>query len=264
MSNMTGQHNNHFVLSLSGQNIDISIINIEEMVNYCKTRNRIANILTQKQTYGELEKMNYSLVFNYTKPKPYVISTKDKPYLNVYKLLSEKYKAGLLIAERDTISDPIIEDLCTNPDWLKNDVDIMICTDMASLTMDEMKRANFLRISADPAFDPTILTKIGKFYEEKTATLMIIQFFVNSNYDTVKAYIESKDEHFSKEGIKDYIDYYELNKQYSYFVYFDVANNKILNVDRKTIADFLRVLVSQGLPIVPEKDIDGFAEMITV
>jgi hypothetical protein len=254
---------NDFVISVAGSNIDLSIINIEEMNEYCKSRGRLANVVTEKQTYHQLDKMNYSLIMNYTKPKPRVINTKDKLYFDVYNILSEKYKGGLLIIEADTISDPVSELLCNSDNWKKNDIDLMICrTGFSSVTKNELKKANLLRISADPEFDPAFFLTIDDDFKEKILPLMISQLFVNAQYDSVNRYIESKHSYFNEKGITDYIDYYELNKQLAFFIYYDILANKILNVDRATITAFI-VEVGPQMSI-PSEQIPMIAEMITL
>jgi hypothetical protein len=235
------------------------------MSGYCRNRNRLANVITEKQTYGELEKLNYSLIMNYTKPKPRVINTKNKEYLHVYNSLSERYKGGLLIAESDTLSDPISELLCKSKNWKDNDVDIMICRNgFASMTKDEMQCANLLRISADPDFNPGIFQEIDDVYKHQVLSLMICQFFVNDQYDTVNRYMNLQNEKYSMQGISDYIDYYELNKQLAYFLYYDVAADKILNVDKATLEAFLKKMSKEGFLPIPEIQIEPLAEALTV
>jgi hypothetical protein len=254
------QHND-FVVSLSGANIDITIINIEEMSGYCASRGRLAGVVTEKQTYGELDKMNYTLVHNYTKPKPRVINTKDKQYVGVYNILSDKYHGGLLICESDTLSDSVSENLCNNESWRDSDVDLMVCRSFATVTDEELKAATFLRISADPEFNPLVLERLSKIFGEKVASIMIAQFFVNDNYESVNHYMEIQSARFVKEGRKDFIDYGELNKQLAYFIYYDVNANKLVNIDREDIMEFMKKM--EGIIPVPKEQLSPFIEMIT-
>lgn len=258
------EQRNLFIVSLSGLNLDITTINIEEMAGYCKQKGRLANIVTEKQTYGELEKINYSLVFNYTRPKPRVVVTKNKPYSHVFNVLSEKYKKGLLIAETDTISDPIAEHLLTNKNWHDNDIDLMVCRHFATVTKGELERADYLRISADPDFDPSLLEKVGEVYGDNTAGIMVAQLFVNDNYENTKRYLEIKTAKCIEEGLTDYIDHYEMNKQLAYFIYYDNASGKIMNVDTESIAKFINKMKQMGLMPFPDDQIQPFAESITL
>lgn len=255
---------NYFIISLSGLNIDISIINIEEMVAYCKDRKRPANVTTQKKTYESLDKVNYSLVFNYTNPKPRVVNTKDKQYLQVYTYLSEKFKNGLLIAESDTLSDSISDLLCQSNKWESNDIDIMVCRDYKSVTDNELKCANFLRISADPDLDSTVFMRLGPIFGEVLGTIMIAQFFVNSNYEKASKYIAHKSKEYTDNGLSDFTDYYELNKQLAYFVHVDIINNKILNVSKKVLLPEIIDMANAGILPIPKDKIEAFAEMITI
>jgi hypothetical protein len=258
------QHNN-FVISLAGANIDLTIVNIEEMSHYCEQRGRLASVVTEKKTYEKLEKLNFSLVGNYKKALPRVINTKTKQYLYVYNSLSENYHRGLLIAEADTISDSISDILCNSDKWVKNDVDIMICRNgFSSMTECEMKRANYLRISADPDFDPSIFQKIDKIYEHKVMSLMICQLFVNDQYDTVTRYLNKQSSYYEGQGMTEYVDYSELNKQLAYFIYYDVENDKILNVHKSVILAFMRKLAESGMFPIPKDQLELVADAITL
>ncbi len=254
---------NDFVISIAGTNIDISIINIEEMTGYCSGRNRFANVITEKKSYDELDRTNYSLIMNYTKPKPRVVSTKNKQYLQVYNVISEKYKGGLLIAESDTLSDPIVDLLCKSDNWHKNDVDIMVCREgFSSVSQDEFARADFLRISADPAIDPSIFLKLGDFFQEKTMSLMISQLFANEQYENINNYVNTQNDHYRQQGMTEYIDYHALNKQLAYFIYYDVKQNKILNVDKQVIIEFVKRMSKEGALPIPETHIVPYCDDI--
>jgi hypothetical protein len=259
-------HNNDFVISLSGANIDLTIVNIEEMTNYCSLRDRFANVVTEKQTYGELDKLNYSLIFNYKNPKPpRVINTKNKPYLHVYNILGEKYHGGLLIAESDTISDPISDDLCKNERWKNNDIDLMICRSFASVTLDEIKRATLLRISADPDFNVSIMIerKIGDVLKGAVGATLLAQLFVNDNYTKVEQYMDEQQKKYEGSDVTEYIDYYELRRQLAYFLYVDIKSGKIIGLDKNHVIEFLKKMPKDQLP-VPEDKFDVFAQYITV
>lgn len=262
--NTNGQHNN-FIVSLAGMNIDMAIVNIEEMSAYCEKRGRHANVVTQKKTYDELDKLNYSLIMNYKNPKPRVVITKgkDKQFSHVYDILSEKFHGGLLIAESDTISDQITDGLCENSSWQNNDVDLIICKSFASVTKKEILKADYMRISADPDFDPSVLVRMGEEFQQLAGTIMISQYFVNQNYNNVLTYLEQKNKECSDLGMSDYIDYYELNRQLSYFIWVDTKNNKILNISKEVISDFLLSKDMRMLVPLSEKDILPYAEMIT-
>lgn len=256
---------NDFVVSVAGPNIDMTIVNIEEMSLYCKSRNRLASVVTHKQTYDELDKLNYSLIMNYTKPKPRVVNTKDKQFHDVYRVLSEKYKGGLLVVEGDTLSEAVSDILCGSNNWQDNDVDIMICREgLGTVTPDELKKANYLRISADPDLDPSVFIKFQDFLEARTMAIMICQFFANDQFDSVKAYMAKANDYYSGKGMTDYVDYYELNRQLAYFVYFDMQEGKIINVARDKIKAFVRKMMNSGILPIPEAQADDYVEMITV
>lgn len=258
------QRNNDFVVSISGINVDMTIVNIEEMDGYCKSRNRLANVVTQKQTYGELEKLNYSLIMNYTKPKPRVVNSKNKPYIDVYGSLMKNYKGGLLIAEGDTLSESITEILLNNQ-WKENDVDIMVCKDsLSSITEAEMKAANLIRMSADPNFSPDIFSKLEPFYKEKTMSFIICQLFVNEQYELTNKYMDKQSKYYTEQGINEYIDSYELNRQLAFFLYFHVESNKILNIEKPVLIDFLNRMSKAGFIPIPAASIEPYVDIITL
>lgn len=258
------QHN-RFIISVAGANLDISVINIEEMSAYCQGRNRLANVVTEKKSYSHLEKINYGLVGNYNKAKPRVINSKNSQYLKVYTSLSQNYKSGLLVVEDDTISEPIIELFCKNDSWAKNDVDIMLCRNSLSMiSADEVKCANYLRISADPEFSPMILPAIESLWKEKIISIMVAQYFVNDQYDTVKAYIKKQSDYYNSQGITDFVDYYEINRQLAYFIYYDIENDKIINVNNETMVDFLKKLSAKGIIPLDDAKVKQLADLITL
>jgi hypothetical protein len=261
----TEQRKNDFVISIAANNVDMSLVNIEEMQHYCNTRKRVASIVTEKKSYGELDAMNFQLVMNYTKPKARVINSKDKPYLNVFEYVVGKYKSGLLIVENDTLSGAISELLCTSQMIEKNDIDIMICRDsLDALTNQEITKANLLRISADPNFTPSALQKIQSFYQEKVLTIMIAQLFVNEQYQDVTAYFDEMSNKYIQDGKSDFIDYYEYNKQLSYFIYVDLEKNQIINASRSVIMKFAKKMKEEGILPIPDGMFEEFINAVTI
>lgn len=259
------QRRNDFVISFAGANIDTTIVNIEEMELYCKQRKRVAVVATEKRTYGELERMNYQLVSNYTKPKVMVVNSKGKPYFDVYTYLLDRFKSGLLVIEGDTISEPISELICKSDQLVLNDIDIMICRDgLESMTATEMRKANLLRIHACPDLNYMIFQSLTDFYEEKAIGIMVAQFLANEQFTQVNNYFERKNEEYKKEGLSDCVDYYQLNKQLSFFVYYDVDMGKILNVDRETINDFVKQMKKSGMLPLPDNQLAELSESLTV
>lgn len=255
---------NKFIISLSGQNIDTAIVNIEEMQGYVKTKKKFAIIGTEKKTYDNLEKTKPQFIMNNSKPKIFVVDSKKKEYIKMYASLLEKF-SGLMIVETDTISDQISELICSSELVDKKELDIMICRNgLADMTDNERRKANYLRIHADPEIDLSIFEKLGDFYKEKTATLMIAQLFVNSQYDETNAYIEQNNELYAKQGMSDFVDYYELNKQLSYFLYYDVENNKILNLTKDVLEGFVKTMKAQGLFPMPDEEISPFCQNLTL
>lgn len=256
--------NNNFIISIAGNVVDITIINMEEMAQYNEVRKRIASVVTEKKSYNELPKMNYQLAFNYSKPKSMVINSKNKPYVNVFEHLLYKYTDGLLIVETDTLSEAISDLLCKSNSVSNNDIDIMICRNsLGEMTIDECKKANYLRISADPSFEPSMLQKLQSFYQERILTIMICQLFVNEQYNAVKAYVDQKNNEYSKAGYNDFIDYYELNKQLAYFLYFDAVNNKVLNISRENLRAFALKLQKEKILPVTEDILNQLINAIT-
>jgi hypothetical protein len=235
------------------------------MAGYCKERGRLANVVTKKHTYDHIDPINYSLIMNYKNPKPRVVTVKNKPFADVYKIIGERFKAGLIIAESDTISDSITESFCKNENWKNNDIDIMICKSFASLTIQEAEHANLFRISADPDFDMSVMLKIGEHINKyAVGTIMVAQMFVNDNYNKVVKYMEEQIPKYEGLGMTDFVDYSELNRQFAYFAYIDLGSGKILNIERQVIKEFLLQNYKLFMPNIPEEKIPGYVEMITL
>jgi hypothetical protein len=259
------QRNNDFIVSLAGINIDTTIINIEEMAGYCRERGRLANVVTKKKTYEHIDPISYSLIMNYKKPMPRVVTVKNKPFADVYKIIGERFANGLIIAESDTISESITDDFCKNKKWEENDIDIMVCKSFASLSIEEARHANFLRISADPDFDMAILLKIGEHINKHAVgTILIAQAFVNNNYNQVVTHMEEQIAKYEGLGMNDFVDYSELNRQLSYFAYIDLDSGKILNIDRQVIKEYLLQNYKNIMPTMPEDKIPGYVDLITL
>ena len=254
-----------FIISLAGQNIDTTIVNIEEMEGYVKLWKRFAIIGTEKKTYGHLDRMNYQFVMNYSKPKIFAVESKNQTYINIYSFLLDKFNSGLIIIESDTISESISEVICNSDKLVKNDIDIMICRNgFEDITESERKKANYFRIHANPDIDLMTFQKLGDIYQERTPALMISQLFVNNQFDEVNSYFEKYNNLYSGKGLTDFVDYAQLNKQLAYFIYYDIANNKILNVSRAVLEDFVRKIKSMGIFPIPDNEIPVFSEMLTI
>ncbi len=255
-----------FVISLAGPNIDTTIVTIEEMQLYCQMRKRLAIVGTEKKSYSQLDKMVYHLVGNYEKPKACQVVSKNKPYLEVYNFLIDKFKNGLLIVEGDTISNVISDNICNSPKIQEHDVDVMICRDgIEHVTEAEMKRANLFRIHANPEVNMMAFQdkKIAEFYNEKVLGLFICQLFANAQHQEVNNFMTGENKRLAAQGMTDFINYYEYNKQLSFFLYFDVVHGKILNLSKDRLMEFLKVCAKNGIPI-PENQHEAIAESLTI
>jgi hypothetical protein len=258
------QHND-FTISVAGPNIDTTIVTMEEMQSYTNSRKRMSIVTTDKKTYGEMDRMNYQLVMNYTKPKAMAVNSKNKPYMEVHSWLLEKYKSGLIVIESDTVNEDIADMICKTDYLVLNDIDIIICREgFESITGSEIKKANLLRIHANPELNPMIFQSLQDFYQEKFLGIMICQFFCNDQYEQLLAHFHEREEEYTKSGMTDFVDYYQYNKQMAFFVYFDVEHNKILTVDKETLTQFMMKMNSGGMLPIPKNQIPLIAESLTI
>jgi hypothetical protein len=264
MDQNTKQHN-VFILSVAGPSIDTTVVTIEEMQKYSEQRKRIAIVVTEKKSYGELDRMNYTLVMNYTKPKVFAVNTKNRPYLEVYNFLLERFHGGLIIAETDTLSDPVIELITKSDKMAVNDIDIMICHNgLEELVAREIDRANLMRIHAVPDLNVMIFQNLAEFFQQAHLGVMLSQLFTNDQYEEVKEYFDRNNSRYAEKGMKDYIDYYEMNKQFSYFVYMDIKACKLLNVSKDVLFEFMTKLKKLGMFPLPEDQLPVIAENLTI
>jgi hypothetical protein len=258
------QHND-FIISVAGPNIDTSIVTIEEMKLYCEQRKRIAIVGTQKKVYGEIDRLNYPTVMNYHKPKVLAVSSKNKPYLDVYAYLLDNFKTGLLIIETDTNSEVIIDMVCKSDKLTVNDIDVMVCREgFEAMSAGEIRKANLLRIHANPDINPVIFEKLSEFYGHKSLGIMLSQMYSNDQYNEVTAYMDKQNEVYGAKGYTDYVDQYELSKQISFFVYFDIVHNKILNISCKDLEEFIFRSKEQGFLPFPADAIPVMAKELTI
>jgi ribose 5-phosphate isomerase RpiB len=262
---MDERQHNDFIISVSGVNIDSSIITLEEMDGYCAGRRRIAIIGTNKKTYERLDRINYPLVENYKKPKAFTVNAKTKRWIDVYEWLLTKFHNGMMVIEKDTVSDDVADLVAKSINLYENDIDIMICREgFETITNHEMRKANLLRIHANPEIDMMVFTKLQDFYKEKVIGLMIAQQFVNEQYEQVNKYFNEHNSRYTEQGLKDYVDFYEYQKQLAFFLYFHTESGKILGITAAQVAEFIRKLKAAGLIPVQEEDIVPLSESITV
>ena len=255
-----------FIISLAGPNIDLALVNIEEMQAYCQARNQMALVTTEKKSYGELDRMQFQFVPNQKKIKAMAINSRNKPYIDVFTYLLENFKSGLIIIETDTLSEAISDMICKSSKLEESFIDIMLCKEgFDSLSKDEIARTDYFRIHANPEFDPISFNAIlGEIFQEKSFAIMIAQAFVNEQYAETQNYFKKYNNSYKEKGLSDFVDYYQLNKQLSYFIYYDLKGNKILNVSREKIDTFVRKLKDAGMMPIPDDELSAIIEIITI
>jgi hypothetical protein len=77
-------------------------------------------------------------------------------------------------------------------------------------------------------------------------------------------YLQRQSKVYEGNGYTEYVNYYEMNKQISYFLYYDVQRNKILNLDKKSLKEFVLELLDSGFPIMPKEHIDLVIDELTL
>jgi hypothetical protein len=257
---------NDFILDISGPSVDIAPATIEELQSYVETRQRLAFVASKKSTYDLLERVSHQLAGNYKKPILKLLQVAKSPYIEVLQGLMQKTARAMIVIERDAMSEDISSMLCQSDYPAENDIDLMLCKEgFESITAAEMRKANLLRIHANPEFNPLIIDKLGEVWQQGALLIIIAQVFTNIQYDEVNKYMESCRAKYGEENMKSHVDYDELARQLSYYVYVDVEYNKILNMPKEELFNTVAMLkAGGGFPPLDEEQTKAFVESISI
>lgn len=222
----------NFIIVIADKSIDTSVINIDEATKYTKQHNRPSIIITSSETYSNIEKISYTLIMNMTNPLFKRVETNSSGYEKVYDVILNRYKNGLLIADKNTITNKIASKLASNE---KCGIDFLVYRDsIIDITPEEKKRVNFLRIHKNDqfSFNPEVIKLLSKDFGETNAFgISLAQFISNSQYDIFTAYINEKAELFAVNGInEDVIDNEPYSRQLAYFTYYCLRSHKIYGI----------------------------------
>jgi hypothetical protein len=234
-----------FMVVVADRNIDTHIIDIEEATRYVERFHRRAIIVSSKEIFKnkELSLLKYNFVMNATSLGVRLIDHCGQSYKMVYDYLNGNFKNGLCIAHDDTITNNIADALAQNKG---NGMDYIIYRqDLMQLSGNERMSMNFIRFHANADF---AFTKDNfKFYSEKfdqniAIGIFVSQMMANNQYNISQQYFKEQSEAYKELGFNDCIDYYQLNKQMAYHVYYDVSKSKILGMSGEEIKEHMEMV----------------------
>lgn len=234
----------NFIIVFSDKSIDTSIIDINEANQYIAKHNRPAIVITSSEKYSNIDKISYTLVMNSTKPVFKRVDVNGNGYEKVYDVLLDRYKNGLLIADKDTITNKIAAKMASCKDC---GIDFLIYRDnLLSITPEEKKRVNFLRIHKNDefSFNPQVLELLAKDFGEANAFgISLAQYIANQQYNIFTTYINEKAELFAKNGLNENVLHNEeYSMQLAYFCYYSLNNHKIYGISEGKINAYIQAL----------------------
>lgn len=249
----------NYMVVVCDRNIDTHIIDIEEANGYVNMYKRRAIIVSSKEIFKnkELSMLKYNYIMNAINPAVKLIDHQGQSYKVVYDYLNGNFKNGLIIAHDDTITNNIADALAQNKG---NGLDVIIYRqDLMQLSGNERMKMNFIRFHSNSEF---LFTKaMFRHYSEKYSQNIAIGIFVsqmiaNYQYNMSKEYFDQTSEKLKGLGYSEFIDYYALNKQMAFHVYFDVTKCKILGTTEAEIKEYMEMVFSA----VEEKPLFNRAE----
>lgn len=243
----------NLIMCVSDRILDLSSVDIEEAGAYVEKHGRRALIVSSASGYDSLPTVNYQAVMNANKVEVKRVDTNDDPYQDVYRMLGERFKNGLIVCGRGTHTNEIISNLASRDN---TGIDLLIQRqDLLKITDYEKKHAGFIRIHyrKDFSFSQENLTVLSEIYGQNNAFgIMICQHIANYQYHVFTDYVSVKGKELIMQGWDNFNDLDGQNRQCSWYVYFDRGLTKIYGIDlgnfRKYVEDFLEVMQMQ----VPE------------
>lgn len=234
-----------YIVAVADPNIDTSIIDIEEAEQYVNKYERRAIIISGKEVFKNamIEKTKYIFIMNATKPTVRVIDSNGDSFKKVYEYLGGKYLNGLIIAHAETLTNHIANDLAM---LSGKGLDFIVYRqDLMDLSGNERGRMNFLRIhyNLDFVFSKNQFSSFTEKYGIQNAIgIYTTQYIVNAQYGIAQNYFQEHSEKFEKEGWEDFIDYYQMNKQFAYFLYYDMKRSKIIGMSGEKIHEYMELM----------------------
>jgi hypothetical protein len=234
-----------YIVCVCDPNIDTHIIDIEEAESYVKKYQRRAIIISAKEVFKDsnIERLNYLYLKNATNPSVKIIDQNGNSFKKVYEAVTEKFQNGLIIAHPETLTNEIADALSKN---ISNGIDFVVYRqDLMSISAAEKMRMNFLRIHYNPEFQFTkdyFRNFSEKYGDGNSIGIFISQYIANYQYVLSQSYFQKTSEELEKQGLKDYIDYYELNKQFAFHVHFNTVTGKIYGFTAEKIEFYMQMV----------------------
>jgi len=231
-----------YIVAVCDPTVDTHIVDSEEAANYVNKWKRRAIIVSGKEVFknSEIEKLKYLYVANSNIPCVRLIEPDGRSYKEVFKYLLGKFKNGLIIAHPETLTHEIADEFSLNK---TNGLDFVVYRqDLMELSGNERGRMTHLRFHFNSEFSFT--KELFTNYTEKFGThgaigIFTCQYIANYQYNQCQDYIKENTEMFEQENATDYVDYYAMNKQVAYHVYYDLHANKIIGLTTEKIKFYM-------------------------
>jgi hypothetical protein len=234
-----------YIVSVCDPNIDTHIIDLEESRAYVEKYNRRCLIVTDKDVLkdSDEDQLKFIWINNWSKPGVKVLDNMGKSFKEVYKYILPKFQNGLLITHANTITNEIANDIALNKG---NGLDFMVYRqDLMSISNNEKMRMNYLRIHYNPEFifSKEYYRNFSEVYSDSNAIgIFTAQYIANATYAACETQIKKYNAFFEKQGAEDYVNYYEMNKQQAFYVYYDFTAGKIFGFSKEKIMHYMSLM----------------------
>jgi hypothetical protein len=234
-----------YIVAICDPSVDTSIIDMEEADNYVNKFNRRAIIISSKESFkkSDLELTKYIFIVNATKPAVRLIDPNGESYKKVYEFIVKKFLNGLIIAHADTVTNHIADELST---LTGKGLDFIIYRqNLMELTMNERSKMNYLRIHYNPdfIFSKDMFTNyVEKFGNQTAIGIFLTQYIVNTQQSIARSYFEDQSKIFEDQGLEDFVDYYQMNRQFAYYLYYDLRAGKVIGMSADKLQEYMEYM----------------------
>ena len=234
-----------YIIVMCDTNIDTHIIDLEEATAYVNKFKRKVIIISDREVFKDsIETLNYSFVMNATKPTIKLIDNHREQYSKVQEYILSKYKNGLIIAYPETITNDIADKYALTKN-MGHDY-VIYRNNLLEMTGNERSRVTHMRIHANMNFEFSkgfFETVKEKFGERNTLGIFLAHFISHYQLQACRHYIKEHTDKFESQGMQDYVNYREMNRQMAYYVYYDMEKAKVLNFTKEKLKEYLIMLM---------------------
>lgn len=231
----------NFIIVIADRLLDVSLIDYDEATSYVSAHKRRALIVSDSSVFSEImPSVNLEVIMNATSPAVRIVDTMNKPYNYVYERVLKLFKNGLLICDKNTLTNDIAESIALTRGI---GLDIVLHRDnLIQISKEEMKRVNFVRFHYNKltSFSSEFISVLASHYgSDQAFGLLLAQYIVNVQHDIFDQYFNNESKRYVLMGFTNFVNNLEHDRQAAYYVYYDLVNNKIIGVQQKNFSRYV-------------------------